>query len=153
MYKRVIPYTDFEGNEREDELYFHLTKAEVIQWLMTDGDYTLDKKLERIAKNRNGKQIMSTFEDLIDRSYGEKSLDGRRFIKNQEVLDNFKQTEAYSILFVELVSDAKKAAEFVNNIIPKELADEIARIVAENPDGLPDEYKDYLLPDRNATAG
>ena len=145
MYTKKIKYTDFDGNEREDELLFHLSKAEVIQWLMTDGDYTLDKKLERIAKNRNGKQIMDTFADLIERSYGEKSLDGRRFMKTPEIFANFKETEAYSILFVELVSDAKKAAEFVNNIIPKDLADAVAKLVEENHDVLPDEYKDYLL--------
>lgn len=145
MYTRIIKYIDFNENEQEHEAMFHLSKAEVIQWLMTDGDYTLDKKLERIAKNRNGKQIMDTFADLIERSYGEKSLDGKRFMKTPEIFAKFKETEAYSILFVELVSDAKKAAEFVNNIIPKDLADAVAKIAKENPDSLPDEYKDYLL--------
>lgn len=145
MYKIDIPYEDFDGEKQTYEAYFHMTKAEVLKWLMTDGDYTIDKKLERIAKNRNGKQIMETFEDLIDRSYGEKSLDGQRFSKNPQLLAKFKETEAYSTLFIDLVSDAKKAAKFVNNIIPKELADAVKKVAEENPDSLPDAYKDYLL--------
>lgn len=144
MLKKVIEYVDYDGNKRKEEFYFHLNKAEVIEWLMTTGDYTLDKVLERIAKTRNGKEIMATFRDLIYRSYGEKSLDGRRFIKTEEVKQNFMETEAYSVLFTELVSDGKKAGEFVNGIVPKDLADEIAKMVRENPDGIPDSVRDYL---------
>lgn len=152
MLKRTISYVDYDGNERTEDFYFHLTKAEVIEWLMTTGDYTLDKVLERIAAKRNGKEIMATFRDLIYKSYGEKSLDGRRFIKTEEVKQAFMETEAYSILFIELVSDGKKAGEFVNGIIPKELADEIARIAKENPDGLPDAAKDYIpIVDKNGS--
>lgn len=143
MLKRVLKFEDYDGNMREEEHYFNLNKAEVIKWLTTSGDYTLDKVLERLSNERNGKKIMEIFEDLIRLSYGRKSLDGRKFEKNEEIWNDFFQTEAYSVLFTELVTDAAKAAKFVNGIIPKELADEVEKIIKENPDGIPDNIKDY----------
>lgn len=143
MYKRTIEFVDYNGQVRKEDHYFHLNKAEVIKWLTTSGDYTLDKVLERLSKERNGKKIMDIFEDIIRRAYGRKSLDGRKFEKSEEIWNDFYQTEAYSVLFTELVTDANKAADFVNQIIPRELADEIAKIIRENPDGIPDELKDY----------
>lgn len=146
MLKKTIKYVDYNGEERNEDFYFNLSKAEIIEWISsTNGGYTLDKYLEHIAKKRNSKEVMETFKDLIWRSYGEKSLDGRRFIKSEEVKLNFFETEAYSILYTELVTDAKKASEFINGIIPQDLAKEIQKIVSENPEGIPDEMKDYLL--------
>lgn len=144
MFTKKITFTDYDGNMRTEEFYFHLNKAEIIKWLTTTGDYTLDKVLERLARERNGKKIMDIFEDLIKRSYGQKSLDGRKFVKSEDVWNDFYQTEAYSVLFTELVTDAKKAADFVNNIIPKDIAGEITKIVEENPDAIPDVLADYV---------
>lgn len=146
MYKKTIEFTDYNDVVRKEDHYFHLNKAEVIKWLTTSGDYTLDKVLERLSTERNGKKIMEIFEDLIHRSYGRKSLDGRKFEKTEEIWNDFYQTEAYSVLFTELVTDAKKAADFVNRIIPKDLADEVEKIIKENPDGIPDAMKDYTGP-------
>lgn len=147
MLKKTIAYIDFDGNDRKEDFYFHMSQAEVIQWLVTSGDYTLDKVLERLATERNGKKIMEIFADLIYRSYGEKSLDGRRFDKSEEVKRNFLETEAYSVLFTELVTDAKKAADFVRSIIPANLAADVEKVMRENPDGIPDTIKDYLPAD------
>lgn len=146
MLKKTITYTDFNGNERTEDFYFNLNKSEVIKWLTTNGDYTLDKLLERLSKERNGKKIMEIFEGLIHTSYGRKSLDGRKFEKNDAIWKDFYETEAYSVLFTDLVTDAKKAADFVNQIIPKELSEEISKIVAANPNGIPAELKDYAIP-------
>lgn len=143
MLKKVIKYVDYNGNEREDEFYFNLNQSEVIKWLTTSGDYTLDKVIERLSKERNGKKIMEIFEGLLRLSYGKKSLDGRRFEKSEEIWNDFYQTEAYSILFTELVMDAQKAADFVNAVIPKRLAEEVEKIIKENPEGIPDHLKDY----------
>lgn len=145
MHKRSITFEDYDGNIRTEDHYFNMNKAEVIKWITTSGDYTLDKLLERLSKERNGKEIMKIFEDLIHLSYGRKSLDGRKFEKTQEIWDDFYQTEAYSELFTELVTDAKKAAEFVNKIIPKDLASEVGKIIAENPDAISDELKEYII--------
>lgn len=143
MLKKTINYTDYDGNDRSEDYFFNLNKSEVIKWLTTTGDYTLDKVMERLANERNGKKIMEIFEDLIKRSYGKKSLDGRKFEKSEEIWNDFFQTEAYSSLFTELVTDARKAAAFVNAIIPKDMSDEISKIVKDNPNGIPDSLKDY----------
>lgn len=145
MLKKTITYTDYEGVERTEDFYFNLNKAEVIKWLTTSGGYTIDKLLQRLVKEDNAKQVMVIFEDLIKMSYGEKSLDGKRFVKNDELWEAFSQTEAYSELFIELIGDGQKAAEFVNAIIPKDISDEIDKIVKDNSDGIPMEMKDYLL--------
>lgn len=146
MYTREITYEDYNGVKRTETHHFNLSKAEVIQWLTTSGDYTLDKVFERLAAERNGKEIMKIFENLIYLAYGKVSLDGRRLDKSEEAKRDFMETEAFSVLFCEIVTDAKKAAEFVNGIIPKSLADEINKIMAENPKAIPDNLKEYIRP-------
>lgn len=144
MLKRIIEYVDYEGNNRKEEFYFNLNKAEVIKWITTTGGYTLDKLVLRLTTERNGKKIMEIFDNLLKISYGKKSLDGRKFEKSDEIWKDFAETEAYSQIFTELVTDAKKAADFINAVIPKELSDEIAKIMEQYPDGIPDELKDYI---------
>lgn len=145
MTERTIEYEDFNGNKRKETFNFNLTQAETIEWLTTNGDYTLDRLILKLSEKNNGKEVMSIFKDLICRSYGEISLDGRRFIKNDEVRANFLETEAFSNLFTELVTDGSKASEFVRDILPKDFSAEIRKILDENPDGIPDEVKDYLI--------
>lgn len=139
MYKKTIKYKDYEGNDREEDFYFNLSKAELMEYLMGDGGYTIDKVLERIYKESNGKKICETFRNLIYISYGEKSLDGRRFIKTDEVKRSFMETEAYSALFMDIIGDTKKSIEFVTGIIPKELADEVRKAMEDNKDALPED--------------
>lgn len=144
MLVKRIKYLDYDGQTREADFYFNLNKAETIMWMTMTGEYTLDKVLLRLSEERNGRKIMEIFEDLIRRSYGRKSLDGLRFEKSEEIWKEFYQTEAYSELFVELVTDAQKAAAFVNAIIPQDVAKEVSKALAENRDGLPPELKDYV---------
>lgn len=144
MLKKTITYTDYNGETRTEDFYFNLNKAEIIDWLTTSGNYTLDAVVEHLVKTRNTKEIVNIFKDLIYRSYGEKSLDGRRFIKSKDIKDEFVETEAYSVLFTELISDSEKAAEFFNAIIPADLAAEVEKTMGENPDGIPAELKDYI---------
>lgn len=144
MTSRTFEYEDFDGNKRTETYYFNLTKAETIEWLTTNGDYTLDKLILRLSEKNNGKEVMAIFKDLIYRSYGEKSLDGRKFIKTEAVKSEFMDTEAYSMLFTELVTDAEKASKFIQDILPNDFTDEIQKILQENPEGIPDEMRDYL---------
>jgi hypothetical protein len=117
MLKKTITYTDFNGTERTEDFYFNLTKAEVTEMeLSTEGG--LKQQLEKIIATKDSKKIVEIFKNLILKSYGEKSPDGRRFIKNQELRDNFEQTEAYSDMFIELATNAVLAAEFVNGVVP-----------------------------------
>lgn len=146
MYKKTITFDGYDGVKRTEDFYFNINKAELTKWLTTSGDYTLDKVLDRLSRERNGKEIMRIFEDMIHMAYGRQSLDGRKFEKNEEIWQDFYQTEAYSVLFMELVTDAAKAADFVNKIIPRDLANEVEKIIRDNPDGIPDNLKEYVQP-------
>ena len=122
MLKKTITYTDYDGVERTEDFFFNLSKAEVAEMeLGTAGG--MQKLIERILNTQDTKGLIELFKDLILRSYGEKSADGRRFIKSKELSTAFSQTEAYSELFMELATDAEKAAEFVNGITPMVPAD------------------------------
>ena len=124
MLKKNIKYVDYDGNDRAEDFYFNLNKAEIVELeLGTTGGLT--KTLEKIVQEKDNKRIVEYFKAIILKAYGEKSADGRRFIKSQELRDSFEQTEAYSELFMELASDAKMAAEFINGVLPKEAADAI----------------------------
>lgn len=125
MLKKTVTYTDYNGNLRTEDFYFNLTQAEVTE-MMVSVEGGLTEMIRRIVAAQDGKQIIDTFKDIVKRSYGVKSPDGRRFIKNDEVVDAFVQTEAYSQIFMELAQDANAAAVFVNGIIPKEKADAAA---------------------------
>lgn len=144
MYKKTVRYVDYDGNERTEDLWFNMNEAELTKWLMTNGDYTLDKVMLRLTTERNGKKIIEYFEDFIKRCYGRKSLDGRRFEKSEEIWNDFYQTEAYSVLFMEIISDGKAAADFMNAVIPKEISDKVKETILSNPEGIPDELKDYV---------
>ena len=132
MLKRTITYEDYDGKSRTIDAYFNMNKSELTKWLLTDGDYTLDKKISRLFEERNAKEIMSTFEELLDASYGVKSLDGDRFEKSPQILQNFKSTLAYDAIFMELVTDAKKAAEFLSGIMPKDLGETLREAMANS---------------------
>lgn len=125
MLKKTITYEDFNGVERKEDFYFNLSKAEIMEMQFgTVGG--LDVMLQKIVDAKDVKSIMNTFKMLILKAYGVKSDDGRRFIKSEEIAKEFEQTEAYSILYMELASDDNAAAEFVNGIIPKDVVTEVS---------------------------
>lgn len=117
MLKRTFTYKDYDGVERTEDCYFNLSKAEVAEMELTfEGG--LARYLNKIAEAKNGKAIMEKFKWLILKAYGEKSDDGRRFMKSEEISKAFEETEMYNILFMELITDAKKASDFVAAILP-----------------------------------
>lgn len=125
MLKKTITYTDYNGVERTEDFYFNLSKAELAEMeLSADGG--LAATLKRIIDARDSKQLVAIFKDLVLRSYGEKSPDGKRFIKSEELRTAFSQTEAYSDLFMELATNDNAAVEFVNGIVPSEYKNENA---------------------------
>lgn len=117
MVKETIIYTDYNGVEHTEDFYFNLTQAEVAEMeLSVDGG--LSKQIEDIVKEQNPGKILSSFKKLILLSYGVKSEDGKRFVKNDQLREEFSQTEAYSVLFMKLASDSDAASNFVNGIMP-----------------------------------
>lgn len=123
MLKRTITYEDYDGNTHTEDFYFNLSKAELIE-IEASTPGGVAAKLEKISKDNNGAEIIKTFKDIILKSYGVKSEDGKRFIKSEEISRAFEETEAYSELFYELALDADKAAAFVNGIMPRKLIEE-----------------------------
>lgn len=126
MLKKTIKYTDFDGNERTEDFYFNLTKAELMEMeLGVNGGYT--QLIHRITSEQDTSRLVKLFKELVLKSYGIKSLDGRRFEKSEEISREFEQTEAYSELFLQLASDADEAAKFVNGIVPADIAAEASK--------------------------
>lgn len=118
MIKRTIKYTDYKGNEREEDFYFNLSKPEVMEMELTTKGGMSDY-LSKIIKANNRDELIKWFKIIILKAYGEKSEDGRQFIKSPEISKAFSQTEAFVQLYMELVMDDVKAAEFVNGIVPQ----------------------------------
>ena len=121
MVKKTIKYEDYNGTQREEDFYFNLTKAELMEMEMgTTGG--LAEMIDNVVKAQDAPSIIKIFKDLVLKAYGEKSPDGKRFIKVNDagipLSIGFSQTEAYSQLFMELATDAKAASDFVNGIIP-----------------------------------
>ena len=117
MLKKTITYTDYNGVERTEDFMFNLTKAEILEMQLTK-DGGMDAAIKKIVDAKDAPEIMKVFKDLILRSYGIVSDDGRRFIKSKEISDSFAQTEAFSMLFMELATDTDAASAFVNGIVP-----------------------------------
>lgn len=126
MLKKTMTYTDFDGNQRTEDFYFNLTKAELTEMnFSTKGGF--EAWIRKIINAQDSKEIISVFKDIILKAYGEKSLDGRQMIKTPEITAAFAQTQAYSDLFMELATDDKAAAAFINGIIPTEISNEMAK--------------------------
>ncbi len=118
MIKKTIKYTDYNGVEREEDFWFNINKAEAIEMQANAGG-NLEGLIRKIISEHDTKALVAYFKELILLSYGRKSVDGRRFEKSKELSEEFSQTEAYPILFMELAQDSDKASEFVNGILPK----------------------------------
>lgn len=120
MLKRTITYTDYNGVERTEDFMFNLNKSELTTMEMSH-EGGLQQRLKTMVDKKDAPEIMRMFRTLLRAAYGEKSDDGRRFVKSEEISTAFEQTEAYNIIFMELCTDAKKAADFVQAILPEDL--------------------------------
>ena len=125
MLKKTITYTDYDGVERTEDFYFNFTEAELMEWqLVTNGGLT--SYVQKIVDAKDQPRLITLFKELLLKAYGVKSDDGRRFIKSEKISEEFSQNPAYSILYMELVTDDKLAADFVNDIIPAKLSEQVA---------------------------
>lgn len=118
MIMETRTYKDYNGVTRTENFFFNLSKAELAEMeLSTEGGYA--EMIERIVSAQDRPALVKIFKELLLKSYGEKSPDGKRFIKSEELSLAFSQTEAFSDMFMELATNSEKAAEFVNGIIPE----------------------------------
>ena len=134
MLKKTITYTDYDGLERTEEFRFNLTKAELVDMELTTAG-TFSETMKRIIAEKDIIRIAKLFKELLLKSYGMKSDDGKRFIKSQELSEAFSQTEAYSDLYIELLSNPEEAAKFFAEVAPK--MEEVSAVPAGNVTVLP----------------
>ncbi len=129
MLKKTIKFTDYNGVEREEPYYFNLSRAELMEMeLGTSGGFA--EMIQKVVAAQDIPTLIAVFKDLILKAYGEKSPDGKRFIKvdnGVRLADAFAETEAYSTLFMELATDATAATDFINGIVPADMAEEVGR--------------------------
>lgn len=130
MLKKTIKYTDYNDNEIVEDFYFHLSKAELVEMEVAEKE-GLGETLQKIVEEDDRHKIVEYFKKIILLSYGKKSEDGRRFIKSQEIRDDFTQTDAYSELFIELATDANAASSFIKGVMPAGLAVEVEKAEAK----------------------
>jgi hypothetical protein len=133
LLKKAITYTDFNGEETTEIFFFNLSKAELVE-LELSHKGGLSESLKQIAQSEDGKQIIKEMKNIILSSYGKKSPDGKRFIKNQQLRDEFESSEAYSVMFMELVTDADAAVAFVQGILPAGMTDEPGTVTELRPE-------------------
>lgn len=131
MIKKTVKYKDYNGNEREDVCLFNLDEAELMEMeLSTTGG--LSTTIEKIVQEQDTAKIIEMFKDIVLKSYGKISDDGRRFIKNDELRDEFRQSKAYSTLFMELATDAEAATKFIEGVIDIDQNDPRLALVKKN---------------------
>lgn len=130
MLKKTITYHDFNGNEYTEDFWFGLTKSDLIDMEMnTPGG--MQEYVTHIAQTQDMRAVLEMFKNLIFKSYGKKSPDGKRFIRSKEISEEFTQTDAYDVLLMEIFSDENAASAFVNGILPQDIAAQAAAMMAK----------------------
>lgn len=127
MIKKTITYVDYDGETRTEAFYFNLNKVELAKMqLGSDGGYS--EFLKRITAAKDTAAMLNVITDLVEMSYGEKELDGKRFRKSKELTECFTQSPAYEALFMELVQNTDAMVEFVKGILPADMAKETSAV-------------------------
>lgn len=144
MLKKTITYTDYNDNVRTEDFYFHLSKAEMLKLDGLNGDPELERTIQNLGKQDDVddeeskkrivamlRRLLPMIENIVQKAYGVKSEDGRRFIKNDELLEEFMSTEAYSDLIMELITSDEAASNFISGALPKDMADAVSEKMNE----------------------
>ena len=126
MLKKQITFENFDGETTTETHYFNLSKPEIIEMQVED-NIGFAKILQNILDTNDSQEMVKQFKRIILMAYGVKSEDGRRFIKTEQLKEEFSQTEAYNVLFMEMVEDDKAAIAFINGVLPKDIQDEITK--------------------------
>lgn len=132
MLKREIVYEDFNGNQVTEVFYFNLSKPELVE-LEVEYEGGFGAMMQKIIEANNHKDLLQHFKRIVLMAYGEKSPDGKRFIKSDQLREEFSQSAAYNALFMELATNDEAAALFIKGVMPKDLASELDKAVKEVP--------------------
>lgn len=130
MYKITKKFEDFNGVEKEQDFWFHLSKADILKMELSE-EGGMDKRLDKLVKTKDMKEAIKVFEGLLLMAYGVKTDDGR-FVKNDQVRAEFASSAAYSDIYFELATNPEAAQKFVEGVIPKfeEQANKVTSIPA-----------------------
>lgn len=121
MIQRTIKYTDFNGVEREEDFYFHLSLNEMMDMETKNPDGSLSKKLEGIINNKDVMGVLDSIKWVIEKAYGVRTENGRSFKKSPELTEEFMQSAAYEQLYLDLLDDPEETAKFMNALVPKRI--------------------------------
>lgn len=130
MFERTFTYEGFDGKEYKDTWGFYLSKADLLE-IQLGSFVGLDALMKRLIETQNGKEIMAIVKEIILKAVGKPSTDGKHFIRNAEVSEDFHQTEAYSQLFEELVMDGEKALAFITSAVPRDIGEKMKAEMAK----------------------
>lgn len=120
MIKKRIKYEDFDGVEREEDFYFNLTKTELVKWNYSASG-GLEEAVKKIIDTKDAKELLKIYDKIITMSYGIKSPDGKKFVKSEEIANDFKDTNAYDVMFIEYLSHPESFNAFIDGIMPKDI--------------------------------
>lgn len=125
MLKKTVEYEDFDGNKVVEDLYFHLSKAELSEMELSHDGEGLSDYLQKILENMDKAGIVQAYKDLLGKAVGRRHEDGRRFEKSPEITSTFFQTGAYDAVFMELFTDVNAASTFFRAVLPADLREKI----------------------------
>lgn len=131
MIKKTVTYTDFNGERVTEDLYFHLSSAELIE-MEADEKGSMAARLKGIVGSKNNSEILKAFQDIVLRAYGHRSEDGKRFIKSDEIREELRHSPAFDEVLLEIMLDPDKASEFINAVIPQNLSERIGQVSARS---------------------
>jgi hypothetical protein len=134
--KKTITYKNFNDEEVSEDFYFHLSQSDLVELEMSHSG-GLSTSMQRIIAAEDNDSLIKEFKIIILKAYGKRSDDGRRFIKNQALREEFESTGAYSALFMELITNTDAAIEFTNGVIPTGMAEEAAKLAGIDPKATP----------------
>ena len=131
MIKKTVTYKDYNDTERTESFYFHFTEAEILDMEMSvEGGFA--ERVQRIVDAKEQSALLKVIKNFVLDAYGVKSEDGKRFIKTDKVKEEFVQSPAYSMIFMELVTNDALAADFVNGVVPDTMKDRLKAIATKN---------------------
>lgn len=124
MLQKKIKYTDFNDVERTETFYFNLTKTELAE-MQNSKNGGLDKFMQRIVDTTDQPELMKLFKQIILKSYGIKSDDGKRFMKSEELSREFEESLAFDELFMSFMENPDELTAFIQGILPKDISSQI----------------------------
>jgi hypothetical protein len=146
LIKKTIKYKDFNDEEVEETFYFHLSKADLIELEVSHKD-GLGEALQKVIAAKDNETLYREFKKILLMSYGKRSDDGKRFIKTQELRDEFQSTNAFSEMIMLLATDTDFATDFINNLTPAGMVEELTRQAAQAGEGSPEVSDEVVKPE------